>query len=129
MFRRVLVANRGEIALRVVRSLRELGIESVVIHGREDRMSLPVRLADEGFYIPREDPLLHIWTLRLSFLQQKKLVPMQYILGTAFCRKMLHLLSFYQKKELHSSVLRQSHLDFWGTKLLLEKPWQRQEYL
>ena len=57
MFRRVLVANRGEIALRVVRSLRELGIESVVIHGREDRISLPVRLADEGFYIPREDPL------------------------------------------------------------------------
>jgi len=53
----VLVANRGEIALRVVRSLRELGIESVVIHGREDRMSLPVRLADEGFYIPSEDPL------------------------------------------------------------------------
>tara|TARA_B100000287_G_scaffold403379_1_gene425174 strand:- start:924 stop:2210 length:1287 start_codon:yes stop_codon:yes gene_type:complete len=37
--------------------LRELGIESVVIYGREDRMSLPVRLADEGFYIPREDPL------------------------------------------------------------------------
>jgi len=57
VFRRVLVANRGEIALRVVRSLRELGIESVVIHGREDRMSLPVRLADEGFYIPSEDPL------------------------------------------------------------------------
>lgn len=57
MFRRVLVANRGEIALRIVRSLRELGIESVVIHGREDRMSLPVRLADEGFFIPSEDPL------------------------------------------------------------------------
>tara|TARA_B100000945_G_C20425688_1_gene620400 strand:+ start:3098 stop:4375 length:1278 start_codon:yes stop_codon:yes gene_type:complete len=34
-----------------------LGVESVVIHGREDRMSLPVRLADEGYYIPREDPL------------------------------------------------------------------------
>ncbi len=57
MFRRVLVANRGEIALRIVRSLREMGIESVVIHGREDRMSLPVRLADEGYFIPREDPL------------------------------------------------------------------------
>ena len=57
MFRRVLIANRGEIALRIVRSLRELGIESVVIHGREDRMSLPVRLADEGYFIPREDPL------------------------------------------------------------------------
>ena len=57
MFRRVLIANRGEIALRIVRSLREIGIESVVIHGREDRMSLPVRLADEGFFIAREDPL------------------------------------------------------------------------
>ena len=57
MFRRVLVANRGEIALRIVRSLRELGIESVVVYGREDRLSLPVRLADEGFFIPREDPL------------------------------------------------------------------------
>ena len=57
MFRRVLIANRGEIALRIVRSLREMGIESVVIHGREDRMSLPVRLADEDFLIAREDPL------------------------------------------------------------------------
>ena len=57
MFRRVLVANRGEIALRIIRSLRALGIESVVIHGREDRLSLPVRLADEGYSIPRDDPL------------------------------------------------------------------------
>lgn len=57
MFRRVLVANRGEVALRIIRSLRELGIESVVIHGKEDRLSLPVRLADEAFFIPREDPL------------------------------------------------------------------------
>ena len=57
MFRRVLIANRGEIALRIVRSLSTLGVESVVIHGREDRLSLPVRLADEGFFIPRDDPL------------------------------------------------------------------------
>tara|TARA_B100000676_G_C18085019_1_gene854319 strand:- start:3152 stop:4483 length:1332 start_codon:yes stop_codon:yes gene_type:complete len=52
-----LVANRGEIALRIIRSLRSLGVESVVIHGREDRLSLPVRLANEGYYIPRDDPL------------------------------------------------------------------------
>ena len=57
MFRRVLIANRGEIALRILRSLNSLGISSVVIHGREDRLSLPVRLADEGYYIPRDDPL------------------------------------------------------------------------
>ena len=52
-----MIANRGEIALRILRSLNSLGISSVVIHGREDRLSLPVRLADEGYYIPRDDPL------------------------------------------------------------------------
>ena len=57
MFRRVLIANRGEIALRILRSLRALGIEAVVIHGREDRLTLPVRMADEGAFIPRDDPL------------------------------------------------------------------------
>ncbi len=57
MFRRVLIANRGEIALRILRSLHSLGIEAVMIYGREDRVSTPVRLADEAIYIPRDDPL------------------------------------------------------------------------
>ena len=57
MFRRVLIANRGEIALRILRSLRVMGVEVVTIHGKEDRLSLPVRLADESVYIPRSDPL------------------------------------------------------------------------
>ena len=57
MFRRVLIANRGEIALRIIRSLHSLGIEAVMIYGREDRISTPVRLADESVFIPRDDPL------------------------------------------------------------------------
>ena len=57
VFRRVLIANRGEIALRILRSLRTLGIEVVMIHGREDRLTTAVRLADEAVYIPRDDPL------------------------------------------------------------------------
>jgi len=57
MFRRVLIANRGEIALRILRSLRTLGIEAVMIYGREDRLTTPVRLADEAIHIPRDDPL------------------------------------------------------------------------
>jgi acetyl-CoA carboxylase biotin carboxylase subunit len=46
--RRVLIANRGEIALRIVRSLRVLGIESVVAHSSVDASSLAVRSADQG---------------------------------------------------------------------------------
>ena len=57
MFRRVLIANRGEIALRILRSLRSLGVEAVVTHGRDDRLTLPVRLANEGVFIARDDPL------------------------------------------------------------------------
>ena len=56
-FRRVLIANRGEIALRILRTLRDMGIEACIIHGREDRLSLPVRLADRAWPIYRSNPL------------------------------------------------------------------------
>ena len=56
-FKRVLIANRGEIALRILRTLRDMGIEVAIIHGKEDRLSLPVRMADVAFQIARVNPL------------------------------------------------------------------------
>ncbi|GIW35575.1 acetyl-CoA carboxylase biotin carboxylase subunit [Meiothermus sp.] len=51
MFKKIMVANRGEIALRVLRAARELGIKVVVAHSEADSQSLPVLLADEAICI------------------------------------------------------------------------------
>lgn len=63
MFRRVFIANRGEIALRVIRACHELGVEAVVGYSEADRDTLPVRLSDEAICIGPPAPArsyLHI---------------------------------------------------------------------
>lgn len=51
MFKKVLIANRGEIALRIIRACREMGVESVAVHSTADANSMAVRLADESVCI------------------------------------------------------------------------------
>ena len=63
MFKKVLIANRGEIALRVIRACRELGIKTVLAYSDADRDSLPSRMADERICIgpgPSSKSYLHI---------------------------------------------------------------------
>lgn len=55
MFHKILIANRGEIALRILRTCREMGIRAVVAHSKADEHSLPVRLADEAICIGPHD--------------------------------------------------------------------------
>ncbi|WP_456410082.1 acetyl-CoA carboxylase biotin carboxylase subunit [Oceanithermus sp.] len=56
MFKKVLIANRGEIALRILRAARELGVRTVVAHSKADADSLPVLLADEAICIGPASP-------------------------------------------------------------------------
>lgn len=58
MFKKILIANRGEIAVRIIRACRELGIETVAIHSEVDAASLHVRFADESVCVGPADAAL-----------------------------------------------------------------------
>ena len=63
MFKKILIANRGEIAMRIVRACRELGIRSVAVHSEADAGALHVRFADEAVCIgpaPAQRSYLHV---------------------------------------------------------------------
>ncbi|MDP8219690.1 MAG: acetyl-CoA carboxylase biotin carboxylase subunit [Candidatus Theseobacter exili] len=51
MFKKILIANRGEIALRIIRACKELGIDTVLVHSTIDENSIPVQMADEAICI------------------------------------------------------------------------------
>src|ERR1700744_5662551 len=63
MFEKILIANRGEIALRVLRACKELGIQTVAVHSTSDEDAMHVRLADESVCIgppPAKDSYLNV---------------------------------------------------------------------
>ncbi len=74
MFKRVLVANRGEIAVRIIYALKELGIESVAIYSEADRESLHVALADYAICVGPPDP-------RRSYLNISQIISAAHVSG------------------------------------------------
>src|SRR5712675_3547984 len=63
MFKKILIANRGEIALRIIRTCKEMDIKTVAVYSTADRESLHVRFADEAVCIgdaPSKDSYLNI---------------------------------------------------------------------
>jgi acetyl-CoA carboxylase biotin carboxylase subunit len=104
MFHKILIANRGEIALRILRACRTLGIESVVAYSEADRESLPVQLADEAICIGPADA-------RRSYLSAPAVISAAIVTG---CDAIHPGYGFLSEDEGFAEVVRAHDLTFIG---------------
>ena len=74
MFSKILIANRGEIAVRIIRACKEMGIATVAVHSQADKESLHVSLADESVCIGKALP-------SESYLRQKDIITAELLTG------------------------------------------------
>jgi acetyl-CoA carboxylase biotin carboxylase subunit len=104
MFHRILIANRGEIALRILRACRTLGVEAVVAYSEADRDSLPAQLADEAICIGPADA-------RRSYLSAPALISAAVVTG---CDAVHPGYGFLSEDESFAEVVRAHDLTFIG---------------
>ncbi|SUM33349.1 Biotin carboxylase [Staphylococcus gallinarum] len=105
---RCLIANRGEIAVRIIRACRELGIETVAIYAKGDESSLHVSLADQAICIGEANPLD-------SYLNQDRIISAAEITG-AKCNSS-RLWDFYQKVRLSLKKVEENDIYFYRTNI------------
>ena len=104
MFRKILIANRGEIALRILRACRTMDIEAVVAYSEADRESLPVQLADEAICIGPSDA-------RRSYLSAPAVISAAVVTG---CDAIHPGYGFLSEDESFADVVRAHDLTFIG---------------
>jgi acetyl-CoA carboxylase biotin carboxylase subunit len=104
MVARVLIANRGEIALRILRACRTLGIEAVVAYSEADRSSLPAMLADEAICIGPPDA-------RRSYLSAPALISAALVTG---CDSIHPGYGFLSEDDAFADAVREHGLTFIG---------------
>ncbi len=104
MFTKILIANRGEIALRIIRACKELEIESVVVFSKEDEQSLPVLLADEAICIGPREPAE-------SYLNTPRIISAAEIAGADAIHPGY---GFLAENERFAEVCRSSGVEFIG---------------
>jgi acetyl-CoA carboxylase biotin carboxylase subunit len=104
MFRKILIANRGEIALRILRACRTLGVEAVVAYSEADRESLSVQLADEAICIGPADA-------KRSYLSASAVISAAIVTG---CDAIHPGYGFLSEDEGFAEVVRAHDLVFIG---------------
>ncbi|MEO8229287.1 MAG: acetyl-CoA carboxylase biotin carboxylase subunit [Chloroflexota bacterium] len=104
MFQKILIANRGEIAVRVLRACRALGVEAAVVYSEADRDSLAVRLADEAICIGPADA-------KRSYLSAPAVISAAIVTG---CDAIHPGYGFLSEDETFAEVVRAHDLTFIG---------------
>jgi len=104
MFEKILIANRGEIAVRILRACRALGVEAVVVYSEADRDSLAVRLADEAICIGPPDA-------KRSYLSAPAVISAAIVTG---CDAVHPGYGFLSEDEGFAEVVRAHGLTFIG---------------
>src|SRR5258705_12025654 len=104
MFKKVLIATRGEIALRILRACKTLGVESVVAYSEADRDSLAAQLADEAICIGPADA-------RRSYLSAPAVISAAVVTG---CDAIHPRYGFLSADESFAGVVRAHALTFIG---------------
>ena len=108
MIRKLLVANRGEIAVRIIRACRELGIESVAVYSEADKDSLHAQLADQAVCIgpgPSTE----------SYLNMESIISATMTTGEM---PYIQALGFYLKMPVSHKYVKSAALSLWGLPLL-----------
>ena len=99
---KVLIANRGEIALRVIRACKELGLKTVAVHSTADRELMHLALADESVCIGPAVATHSYLSIPPSSAQLRSLEPMVYIQAMVSSRRTLILPSRLSAQASHS---------------------------
>ena len=112
MFSKILVANRGEVAVRIIRACKEMGIETVAVYSEADRNSLPVALADERICIGGN-------AAAESYLNQKNIISA----ALATNAEAIHPGYGFLKMQALPSFAKKTALSLSARKARLSLPW------
>ena len=99
MFKKIVIANRGEIAVRIIRACNEMGISTVAIYSETDKDAMHVKLADEAYCIGKTSPKDSYLNVK-NILSVAILKQMPFIQAMVFYLKMQSLLKFVNSLEL-----------------------------
>ena len=121
MFKKILIANRGEIAVRIIRACKEWGISTVAVHSDVDRDSMHVRLADESVCIGSHQPANSYLNIPALMSILKLQMQMQSILVMDSCLKMQTLPRVLEENKISFIGASAKHIEMMGDKIQAKK--------